>query len=84
MIFKIRKLMLNFLKIEVFFEKLILNIFENKSLASTQIIIPIINIDNINIYSWLKLIKKNINNKIIEVINLFNKFCDIKYYQSFS
>ena len=84
MIFKIKKLMLNFLKIESFFEKLILNNFENKLLASKKVIIPIINIDNINIYSLLKLIKKNKDNKITEVINLFNKFCDIKYYQSFS
>ena len=61
-----------------------LNSFENKLLASIQIIIPTINIEKINIYGWLKLIKKNRDNKIIDVINLLNKFFDIKYYQSFS
>ena len=30
-----------------------------------------------------KINKNNKDNKIIDVIILFNKFCDIKYYQSF-
>ena len=33
--------------------------------------------------SLAKLMKNNKNNKIIDVTNLFRKFCDIKSYQSF-
>ena len=69
---------------ETFLTYLILSSFENKLLASKQIIIPNIKIDKIKTYLWLKLIKNKMHNSIIDVIVLFNKFCDIKYFQNFS
>ena len=68
---------------ELFFKYLLFENFEKSLFASTQIIKPMIKIDIIKIYLWLKLIKINRVNKTIDVSNLFNKFCDIKYYQNF-
>ena len=67
-----------------FWEYLLFNNLEKRLLASKQIIKPINKIDKIKIYRWLKLIKINSNNRTIDVISLFNKFCDIKYFQNFS
>ena len=67
-----------------FFDNLLVKSFEKRLFASTQIIKPMIMIDRIKIYWWLKLIKINSDNRIIEVISLFNKFSDIKYFQNFS
>ena len=76
--------MFNLFISKFFFEILFVKIFEKMLLASKQIIKPMIKIDRIKIYLWIKLIKININNKKNDVINLFNKFCDIKYFQNFS
>ena len=68
----------------LFFEYLLVNNFEKRLLASKQIVKPSNKIDRIKIYLWLKLIKINNDNSTIDVISLFNKFCDIKYFQNFS
>ena len=66
-----------------FLECLLVKNFEKRLLASKQIVKPMIKIDIIKILLWLKFIKINKDNKKIDVIILFNKFCDIKYYQNF-
>ena len=66
--------MLNLLIGEFFFEYLLFENFEKSLLASKQIIKPMIKIDKIKIYWWLKLIKIKSDNKIIDVIVLFNKW----------
>ena len=48
--FKIKKLKLNFLLVEFFFEYRLANSFEKILFASKQIIIPSIKIDKIKIY----------------------------------
>ena len=68
---------------EFFWEYLLVKSFEKRLLASKQIIKPMIKIDIIKTFLWLKLIKINNDNKKIDVIILFDKFCDIKYYQNF-
>ena len=82
-IFKNKNLGLNFSREKASLTNLTLNNFENKLLASKQIIKPRNKIDEMKIYLWLKFIKSNILNKIIDVTILFKKFCDIIYYQSF-
>ena len=75
--------MLNSFAVGLIIECFLINIFEKRLFASKHIIIPRIKIDRIKTYWWLKLIKINKDNKIIDVINLFIKLCDIKYYQNF-
>ena len=75
--------MLNSFAVGLIIECFLINIFEKRLLTSKHIIIPRIKIDRIKTYLLPKLIKINKNNKIIEVIILFRKLCDIKYYQSF-
>ena len=69
---------------EFFLEYLLVKNFEKRLLASKQIIKPMIKIDIIKTFLLLKLIKINKDNKKIDVIILFDKFCDIKYFQNFS
>ena len=75
--------MFNLFMGELFFKYLLVKNFEKRLLASKQIIKPMIKIDIIKIILLIKLIKINKDNKKIDVIILFNKFCDIKYYQNF-
>ena len=70
--------------VEFFFEYLLVKNLEKRLLASKQIMKPMTKIDKIKIYLWLKLIRINRDNNTIYVINLFNKFSDIKYFQNFS
>ena len=65
--------MLKRLKVICYLEYFLFNMFEKRLLADKQIIIPRIKIDRIKTYRWLKLIKINIDNKIIDVIILFIK-----------
>ena len=79
----IKNFELNLSKNEFFLRLFVDNNFENRLFASIQMIIPKVKIAIIKIFWWAKLMKNNKNNKIIDVINLFIKFCDIKSCQSF-
>ena len=83
MMLKKRNLKLNLLNGELVLSCFMISNFENRLLASIQIITPRNIIEKMKIYRLLKLIRNNNDNKIIDVIILLNKFCDIKYYQNF-
>ena len=81
--FSIRNLKLIFLLIKFFLLELKFVNFKNILFDSKQIIKPVIKIDVMKIKSFVKITIINKVSKQTEVIILFIKFEDIKYYQNF-